>query len=229
MGKFATYESAIPYIKKAEGGLSRAVSDSASKNPSPYIHNGITGWHTNRGITFSTFKALAPIAGYQVNQNNFIEMPDSIWLSIYKTGFWDAMKGGLYENQAIANTVVDFAWGSGTTTATKQLIKFLNAKNIQADGVNTIAEGFNKLVKKEGAEKVFSDLINYRKSFFTSLNQLANINGWFSRMDTLKMEGLQIIASTGKSVKKNPLGVAFLILGSVGLLYTIVNRKTILA
>ena len=38
---------------KWEGGLSRATTDSASKNSSPYVHEGVTGWHTNRGITYT--------------------------------------------------------------------------------------------------------------------------------------------------------------------------------
>ena len=110
----ASYESAIPYIQKAEGGLSRATTDTASKSPSPFEHNGKTGWHTNRGITWDTFKGLSNKAGYAVNKDNFIFMPDNIWLKIYRVGFWDAARGVLYTSQPIANAVVDWAWASGT-------------------------------------------------------------------------------------------------------------------
>ncbi len=223
----ASYSSAIPYIKKAEGGLSRAVTDSASKNPSPYVYNGVTGWHTNRGITWSTFKGLAPSVGYAVNQDNFIKMPDSIWLGIYKTGYWNDMKGDLYDSQAIANAVVDFAWASGGGGSRKSLIKFLKQKGIVANDSASISKGFNSLVKKEGEAKVFSDLIDHRKNYFISLNQPANEEGWLKRMDTLKKEGLSILNLQAnvaiQGVKKNIIPITIAFVGFAGLIVVILT------
>lgn len=235
----ANFQSAIPYIQKAEGGLSRATSDSASANPSPYVYKGQTGWHTNRGITWGTFKDLSPKLGYEISEQNFIYMPDDVWYKIYKGGFWDAVKGDLYQSQAIANAVVDFAWAAGTGGSKKSLIKFLKSKDVTADGPQTIAEGFNKLVEKEGENKVFNDLIDHRKAFFKSLNQPANEKGWLARMESLRKQGLDIISKGAKevvetakkgveTVKQNPITSALVTLAlivSAYVLYSQLKRK----
>lgn len=224
----ASYESAIPYIQKAEGGLSKATTDTASLNPSPYVYKGVKGWHTNRGITWGTFKMLAPKVGYVVSQENFINMPDNVWLGIYKTGYWNDMKGDLYNSQAIANAVVDFAWASGGGGARKSLSKYLLSKGITASDSTSIANGFNILVQKEGEEKIFSELIEHRKKFFKSLNQPANEKGWLSRMETLRQEGLSLVnkgaTATFDAIKKKPLITAIIVTGMVLALILIVKQ-----
>ena len=220
----ATYESAIPYIQKAEGGLSRATTDTASANPSPYVYKGVTGWHTNRGIIWPTFKALAPKVGYEISQENFINMPDKVWLGIYKIGFWDDMKGDLYNSQSIANAIVDFAWASGNGGARRDLIKYLSTKGISASNSTSIANGFNSLVEKEGEKKVFNDLIEERKRFFKSLNQPANEKGWLSRMETLRQQGISLIDTGVETIKKNPLPSAIITVLLLVSGYVLINQ-----
>jgi lysozyme family protein len=48
----------IPHILQWEGGLSRNPADTASKNPAPCSYNGKTGYHTNKGVTYTTLQAL---------------------------------------------------------------------------------------------------------------------------------------------------------------------------
>jgi lysozyme family protein len=220
----ATYESAIPYIQKAEGGLSRATTDTASGNPSPYVYKGVTGWHTNRGIIWPTFKTMAPRVGYEINQENFINMPDKIWLGIYKVGFWDDMKGDLYKSQPVANAIVDFAWASGGGGARRSLIKYLATKGIKANDSTSIANAFNTLVEKEGENKVFNDLIDERKRFFKSLNQPANEKGWLNRMETLRKQGLSLIVSGVTTIKKNPIPTAIITVLLLVSTYVLVNQ-----
>ncbi len=191
----ASYDSAIPYIQKAEGGLSKATTDTASANPSPYVYKGTTGWHTNRGITWGTFKSLAPKVGYAISEDNFIRMPDSVWLGIYKTGYWNDMKGDLYDSQPVANAIVDFAWAAGGGGTRRDLSKYLSKKGITASDSTSIANAFNQLIKTEGESKVFNDLIDERKRFFKSLNQPANEKGWLARMETLRNQGVALIGS----------------------------------
>lgn len=224
----ADYRNAIPYIQKAEGGLSRAITDTASKNPSPYVHNGQSGWHTNRGITWETFKSLAPKAGYAVTEDNFIRMPDNIWLSIYKIGYWDPMKGDSYQSQAVANAVVDFAWASGTGGATRALSKYLGKQGILATNAQSIADGFNKLVKDKSEAAAFNSLIDERKRFFQSLNQPANEKGWLARMETLRQQGTSILGAGVEFIKKNPIksGVAIALGLSLIITGVVVMRKT---
>jgi len=228
----ASYESAIPYIQKAEGGLSRSTTDTASSNPSPYTYNGVTGWHTNRGVTWTTFVNLSSQAGYAVTQDNFINMPDSIWLSIYKIGYWQPMSGDLYNSQSIANAVVDFAWGAGVSGAKKGLIKFLSNNGINATDSTSIAQGFNQLVSTQGESKTFNDLIDYRKNWFISLNQPSNQNGWLSRMETLRQQGINLIGTEVEAgvqfVKHNiwlTAGITVLFMFSLGVIYNKLKEK----
>ena len=194
-------DALISYLQKSEGGLSRSTKDTASSYPSPYVYNGQRGWHTNKGITFKTFESSAAGAGYSVTQDNFLKMPNEIWGKILKMYYWDPMYCNLYESQAIANAVVDFAWASGTGGSKKALIKYLGKKGIKVDGPISIAKAFNNLAKKDGELQVFNDLIDERKRFFKSLNQPANEKGWLNRMETLRKEGAillkDIVSSTG--------------------------------
>jgi len=227
----AKYDNVIPYIKKAEGGLSRALTDSASKNPAPWAYNGKTGWHTNKGVQYLTFKDMASVVGYENNAANFFTMPDNIWIGIFKEGYWKPMKCDLYDSQAIANTVVDFAWASGVGGARKLLIDYLKSKGIFADGSITISQGLNSLVKKDGEAKAFNDLIDYRKQSFKNLNQPANLPGWLSRMEQLRKQGLSVLSETftaaSESIKKKPLesaAIALAITATIILLYISIKK-----
>ena len=62
----ANYKKIMPFVRKWEGGLSNNKSDNASKNPSPCEYNGKKGWHTNKGVTWTTFKGSANL-GYTAN------------------------------------------------------------------------------------------------------------------------------------------------------------------
>jgi hypothetical protein len=66
----ANYLLFVPVLKKYEGGLSKAKTDTASKNPVP---DG-SGYHTNKGITWSTFKAMAQTIDYTATPTLFYQM-----------------------------------------------------------------------------------------------------------------------------------------------------------
>jgi lysozyme family protein len=212
----ADFNSAIPYIQKSEGGLSRATTDTASSFPSPYTYNGKTGWHTNRGVTYRTFKSLASTLGYEDNFNNFIKMPDDIWLKIYKNGYWNPVLGDKYNSQPIANAIVDSAFMSGVGGTKKVLGRFLGQKGISANDYPSFVKGMNDIVNKEGEKKVFNDFIDYRKIYLKGLNQPKNEKGWFNRMEALRKDGLSLLANikettaevidtTQKTIQKNPM------------------------
>ena len=124
----ADYKNIVPFIRKVEGGLSSDPKDSASKNASPCGNKNGYPIHTNKGIQWATFKGLASKGGYSASCDNFINMPDSVWLKVYKAGFWDAVKGDKIKNQAIANVFVEMTWGSGlgSISSGKGTISFMN-------------------------------------------------------------------------------------------------------
>lgn len=190
----ASVNSAIPYIKRSEGGLSRATTDTASKNPAPWPYKGKTGWHTNKGVTYTTFVSLSSKLGYSITPDNFFLMPDSIWLKIYKHGYWDPMQGDKIHSQAMANAIADYAWGFGVSGATTRIKRWLQTTfNIKVNSMNEAVEAINELTKKDD-KTVFLKFIEHRKAAFAALNQPANEKGWFARMDDLKTEGLKLVA-----------------------------------
>ena len=124
------YKNLVGFIKLKEGGLSGDKQDLASSTPSNCGKDSKGRlYHTNKGITWATFKGLASKGGYEASCDNFIKMPDSVWLKVYKVGFWDAVQGDRIQNQAIANTFVEMIWSSGigSVSSGKGLLGWLNA------------------------------------------------------------------------------------------------------
>lgn len=181
-----------PLIIKWEGGLSRNPADTASKNPAPWPYNGVTGWHTNKGVTYATFLNLANKVGYQVNPQNFFVMPDKIWDGIFKIGYWDPWNLDKMNSQAIADTLACFAWGSGVTGSFRSIQKYLATKGITVNNTLEAVQAFNKLsILNE--EKTFLELIDWREKFFRSLNQPIFLRGWLNRLEDIKQFGLNTI------------------------------------
>lgn len=193
----ADISSIIGLTKKEEGGLSRATTDTASKYPSPYEYNGKKGWHTNRGVTYKTFEGLSKQLGYINNRENFINMPDSIWLKIAKKGYWDIINLDAMNSQALANLFFSWQWAAGYGWRNR-IKRYLATKNIDWS-INNLKELpllINTLVQKQGEKKILDELIDQYKEFYISLNQPANIKGWLNRVDRLKEYAYTLIGKT---------------------------------
>ena len=192
----ADHRLQINFIQKWEGGLSNDPRDiGPAANPALCSYMGQTGWHTNKGIIYSTFAANAKL-GYVASCENFFEMPDSIWLKIYKFSFWDKFLLDSYRSQAIADVVVSLAWGSGLGGAYKQLAKFFNANfgtqltektsGYNEENVKKIRELFRIHTRLAIAEKrVHTKLIEHMRRFYISLNKPVYIKGWLNRLKAL--------------------------------------------
>lgn len=184
----ADYKQVIPQIKKFEGGLSKAETDSARFYPVP---DG-SGFHTNKGVTWKTFESLAPYLGYEASAANFYRMPDAIWYKIFKKGYWDQIGGDKIKSQAIANTLADFAWGAGPGTAAKVVQRVLGVTVDGVIGPKTIA-AINTKKEKE----LFDKLVEAKKTFYLTLpNQQANYTGWANRLEQEKKLNSALIVAT---------------------------------
>jgi lysozyme family protein len=183
----ANHKDIINFTKFWEGGTSSSQSDSARKNPSPCGNKNGYPIHTNKGIQWITFKSLASKGGYAATCDNFLKMPNEIWLKIYKVGFWDEMQGDKIKNQAIANTFVKWAWGSGTAGATSQLKKFFKEKYSKSfTSVSQMVSFVNELDSKDENRELFEGLMAFRERFLNSLSGQyaeANKKGWINRED----------------------------------------------
>lgn len=237
----ANFEQNIQFVKGWEGGLSKATTDTASANPSPCTHKGETGWHTNKGIQWKTFNGLSPRLGYEANCKNFLTMPDDIWKKVYKNGFWDAMYADDIKSDAIANFLVEMAWGSGagsiggTKGAYPFLQRFLKEKRgVATNSKKEVIDTINSEIAKD-EKALFNDIIDYRKAHLISLNQPANIRGWLRRVEDYRatwigkikkklVGGYEFTKTKIKSNKGIVLLIIFLLLSATLLL---IYRKKI--
>jgi lysozyme family protein len=171
------------YIEKWEGGIGNDPNDHYARYPVP---DG-SGNHTNKGVTWVTFKSFATKAGYTATPALFYKMPMDIWLRIYKIGFWDPMRGDQIPSQALAELLADFAWGSGAGGATIQLQKYLNKNGFSlvvdgGFGPKTLA-ALLAHIKKVGEKKAFEGIFLHRIAFLKSLADFRHFGtGWLNRM-----------------------------------------------
>jgi hypothetical protein len=233
----ASINSILGLTEIEEGGLSRATTDTASKNPSPYVYKGKTGWHTNRGVTYATFKGLASRLGYKDTFENFILMPDDIFLKIAKNGFWDVLNLDKMNSQALANIFFSWQWGAGSGWKNR-IVRYLKTKSIVWD--KTDLKNFpiliNKLVEKIGEKKAIDEIITQFSEFYKSLNQPVYIKGWLNRLGRLKEYSYTLIGETLKdvkegaqtaveSVKKNPIKTTLIVLLIIGIILQQINSN----
>jgi hypothetical protein len=220
----ANYLKIVSFIKDKEGGLSSATTDTASSNPSN-CGKGSNGkqYHTNKGIQWATFKGLASKLGYSATCENFIKMPNDIWAKIYKEGFWNPMQGDRIKNQAIANTFVEMAWGSGvgSNTSSKGAIAYLknffkSKYNKSFDTITQIVDYVNKLDEEGQTPELFEKLYDFRKSLYSSFNQPSNIKGWINRLDAFYVLNKPYALSTGA---KSTIAVGLLLIVAGAILY----------
>jgi lysozyme family protein len=213
----ADYKNIVSFIKAREGGLSSATTDTASRNPSN-CGNGKNGkpYHTNKGVTWLTFSSLASKLGYSATCANFMKMPDTIWMTIYRHSFWNPMMGDKIKNQAIANVFVEMAWGSGVGGATNALKKFFTSTyNKKLSSVSEMVVYVNQLDSEGKTPELFEKINNYRKWFYKSLNQPSNLTGWLNRLNAFYLLNKPYAMSTTNKV----VFTIGLILGIIGIVY----------
>jgi len=172
----ADHRQITSFIRKWEGGLSKSKKDSASADPVP---DG-SGYHTNKGITWKTFKSLAPKLGYIATPKLFYGMPDEIWDKIFKYGYWNVIRGDEIKSQAVADTLVDYAWNAGPGRAIQQLQKYLGLpQNNRMDNATLAA------VNRANEQALHEGFSKYKEAWYKSLHQSANEAGWMNRLDDL--------------------------------------------
>jgi lysozyme family protein len=216
----ADHKNIISDILFFEGGLSKDKRDTASKDPVP---DG-SGNHTNKGITYKTFVSLGKQLNYDPTIKLFYEMPKDIWLKIYKLGFWDYIKAGSLNSQAIANLYVQMAWGSGRDTAINQMFNWLNkykANFVKSKTKDNIIKAINSISQSSEELKLFLFLWDQRMLFLQSLkNWSVYKNGWSKRMDKIKSTGIDLIKND--NLKKKYLLPVIL---SIPIIWYLLKRK----
>ena len=225
----ADYRKAIPHVLRWEGGLSSDPKDTAAQGA--VTSKLLKGYpiHTNRGVTYTTWLNTADKVGNPKTEQAFLNMTDGQWGKIFKKQFWDIIQADRIKSQAIAELLVEFAWGSGFGGAKieyRALQKYLTERGYDTKGIdgaigrNTI-RALNEYINKTGAkgEKELYDFLWLTRRNSLAKKRTASIHykGWMNRMNA----HLNIWKDTlGKILTDNPAATGiitsiFFILGGL--------------
>jgi hypothetical protein len=182
-----TKQDFIKWIKKWEGGKSRATTDTAISDGGP------GGVHTNKGVRWSTYKDCAKACGYTPTAKDFLEMSDKRWEQIFDTRFWNYWQGDklMLRSPFLAFYVVQFAWGFGNSGAESRLANFQRKYMGIKDSDITPNEIVRNFMTTPTPIKILGvQMISYKESVFRSLGQPANLKGWLNRLQDFKKQFL---------------------------------------
>lgn len=179
------------FIKQWEGGLSRDPDDNASAHPAPWPYKGLTGWHTNKGITYQTFSANANRLGYANTPENFFQMPDSIFLSILKNVYAAGYPLNRIDHlPRIQAVIITWAWGSGLGGSERYLANFQRTEmGISAANITKaeIVDNFRSKITPLNEKEWFNKLNDRRLSDFKKMADWNKFGtGWTNRLNNFK-------------------------------------------
>jgi lysozyme family protein len=217
----ADYRLIVPFIKEKEGGLSKNKSDKASANPVP---DG-SGYHTNRGVTWATWKGVFGTGADSIKR--FYAMSDADWGTIYKPLYWDAIGGDKINSQRIADTLVHWAWGSGIYKPATAIQSIVGVKVDGKIGNQTI-NAINNSNEADTYAKIKQAHINHWTNLLKSPEYSMN-KGWIPRLNDLfggYMTSIKDVVSSGVNTgitkaKKNPIVTGIIVLTIIGGIFLI--------
>jgi lysozyme family protein len=177
------------YIKNIidfEGGLSKDPRDNAAKT-------GKTsdGYHTNRGITYATYKDLArKVLGINPSEKHFKSLKPEEAVKFVE--HYGTSKGlDKLQDPALASLLHSFNWGSGNAMdkKTERVIEKTLGVDISFVNGKLTDESVDKLNNAESSlrNQLFDNLIAERKDFYKNLDDYSVYGkGWNRRLDSLK-------------------------------------------
>ena len=178
----ANYFILVPFLLKAEGGLSRDKTDTASKYPCPTPYQGKTGWHTNKGITYQNWV----LTFGRSKDDRFYIMTSEDWSKITKPKYWDKWKACQIHSQKVANVLVDYVFNSGSY-GIKNIQKLIGVNPDGVVGPKTL-EAVNKQQEKEFLTRLYNERYRFYDAIIrNNPSQVKYKKGWYNRVAELKL------------------------------------------
>lgn len=168
----ADFRQLIPFVKKWEGGWSKHPQDK--------------GGATMCGITLATFKTYRKRHGQRTaTETDLKNISVTEWEAIYKEMYWDAIHGDEINNQAVANCLVSWVWGSGAAII-KKIQRLVGAAPDGIVGPKTIA-AINKLYPSYLVPLLYETReLHFRQICQKNPSQKVFLKGWLNRLADLE-------------------------------------------
>lgn len=152
------------------------------------------GGPTKYGITLATWRRV----GYDKNGDGVLNEKDVKLLTeddfrcVFKHNFWDACQADNINDQNVANMLVDFAYNSGISRASKYIQKIVGARVDGVVGAKTIGKinGYDL-----GQKALFDSLKNERIKFLKKIGvgtQKVHLKGWLRRVSYITYGNLKL-------------------------------------
>jgi lysozyme family protein len=172
------FQAYVVHNASAEGGKSSNPKDTASK----YVQPGQV--HTNRGVTWNTYKLLASKLGLNPDYNSFLNLTkDGAVKFIYQ--YYINSAKDLPDQTGIA--VTESSWASGPSVAAQNLINAVNTfgKNVKsrknaAMAAKTIDDKKLALAVNAEQKKFYQTLVDRDPGQYSTF-----LKGWKDRADRL--------------------------------------------
>jgi lysozyme family protein len=198
------------HVLDIEGGKSSNIKDTASKS----VTKGQV--HTNRGVTWATYQALAKKVGLNSDYNTFLNLTkDQAKRFIYHY-YLDNAKDLPNET---AMSVTESAWASGPAQATKNLIAALNQLGVKTNSRLEAVINAKKVKDKDLAIAVAKQKqLKYESLVKAKPEQYASfLKGWTNRTNKL--------INTINSFKATGFGIGLVLLFG-GTIFFLMRRKS---
>lgn len=181
----ANSKHVVPFIKSAEGGLSKNPADTASQNP---ITDG-SGYHTNKGITWTSWSSIFGTDADSIKR--FYAMNDDDWDAIFRKFYWSQMLGDSINSQRIADIIVDWVWGSGKhypEIDVQDILIHTFGEHITEDG--SFGPATVKAINEVDEQKLWDAIVAKRFWYLEQIvlahpSQNIWLKGWKNRMNNL--------------------------------------------
>lgn len=148
------------FMHEAEGGLDKDKNDNAYTEALKIPGFPVGGYHTNVGITYTTYYNNASKLGYDKSYLSFTTMTPAIWKKIFDVIYF-APFSKTSKYPILDYVLVEWGWGSGIGGASSELKKFLKANN---------NESLDGMVSVIGLPLTFQKMIEERMRYYKSIS-----------------------------------------------------------
>jgi lysozyme family protein len=167
----ANFDLFLPLLLRFEGGFVDDPTD--------------PGGETNKGVTMATFQHCAhELLGIDPTSDNLRTLTDGQAGIIYRSLYWDKIRGDEFESQDLANIVCDFYVNSGTH-ATALLQRVINGMGAQVVEDGLLGPASIQALNALPQNNVYRQYKQGRITYYQSLGQRFPqfLKGWLNRVN----------------------------------------------